>query len=334
MTQLRHIIALSITLLLLCGMPLLADMDTGSSHGLATGNPEDAESHNFSVHIFYPLSTTDTPMDFSYLNFTLLYGRMGEVRGLDLGYGFSLIHGNMTGLQGQAGVSYVGGDLRGVSHSGLAGLVKGDVRGLQNSGLLSWSGGNVYGVQSSGIVNIAKEVRGVQAGLVNISEQMYGVPIGLINLSRNGGVQVSGWYGSLTEVNMGLRFRAGHFYSLFGFGFTGSDYSGLAEAADSAETLSYSFAFGASIPAGPFALNLDAGILCLDNDRFAEMDEGSDRWGVRGRAVLELPLFGGLSVFGGIGTAYLVDAKEEPTEQDFADGTWEELYILGGGFEF
>jgi hypothetical protein len=303
---------------------------------ITTARAEDGiepERHDFSVHIFYPLSTTETPADFSYINASLIYGRIGEVRGIDLSHGFSRVSGDMRGVQASNCVTYVGGELWGVSGTGIASLVSGDIRGVQSAGLLSWTGGDVYGVQTSGIVNVAGEVNGVQAGLVNISRQMNGVPIGLINISENGGVQMSGWYSSLTEANTGLRFRAGNFYSLFAFGFTGTDYSGLSETVDSTRIISHSFALGASIPVGFLRLNMDAGILNIDRQRFYEIDEDHDRWGVRYRGMIELPLFGGVSVFGGVGASYLVDAKEEPTEDDFADGEWEELYFIGAGIE-
>lgn len=295
---------------------------------------QEAEHHDLSFHIFHPLSTTETPDDSSSINISLLYSRMGEVQGLDAGYGFSLISDDMTGIQGSSAVTYVGGNLHGVSGTGLASIVASDMYGVQASGLANWTGGNMYGVQASGLVNVAKEVHGVQIGVVNLSDQMHGVPLGLINISNNGGIQLSGWYSTLTEANTGVRFRAGNFYTLFGFGFTSGSYNDLSEAVDTAEEISQSLAFGISLPAGIFALNLDGGVVTIDRGRFYELDEGSDQIGLRCRGMLELRLFSGLSVFGGTGAAYMLDAKEEPTEEDFENGEWEELYFFGAGIEW
>mgnify|MGYP006285741579 FL=1 len=295
---------------------------------------QESEHHDLSFHIFHPLSTTETAVDSSNINISLLYSRMGSVSGLDAGYGFSLISGNMTGLQGSSGITYVGGKLRGVSGAGIASIVASDMYGLQASGLVNWTGGKMYGVQAAGAVNVAKEVHGVQIGVVNLSDQMHGVPIGLINISHNGGVQLSGWYSTLTDANAGVRFRAGNFYTLFGFGVNSASYSDPSEAVDTAEEISQSLAFGISLPAGIFALNFDGGVVNIDRGRFFELDEGDDQIGLRCRGMIELRLFSGLSIFGGTGAAYMIDAKEKPTEEDFENGKWEELYFLGAGIEW
>src|SRR6056297_2485072 len=84
---------------------------------------QEARHHDLSFHIFHPLSTTDTPDDSSSINVSLLYSRMGAVQGLDAGHGFSLITGDMIGVQGSSGAAYVGGNLRGISGTGIASLV-------------------------------------------------------------------------------------------------------------------------------------------------------------------------------------------------------------------
>lgn len=295
---------------------------------------QEAEHHDLSFHIFHPFSTTDTAEDSSNINLSILYSRMGEVSGIDAGHGFSLITGDMSGVQCSSGVTYVRGDLKGVSGTGLASIVASDLYGVQASGVLNWTGGEMRGVQASGLINVSNEVHGVQAGLINISKQMYGVPLGLINISQNGGIQLSGWYSTLTEANTGIRFRAGHFYTLFGFGLSSGSYSDLSEAVDTAEEISHSLAFGVSLPVGILALNFDAGLVTIDHDRFFKLDQPTDQIGLRCRSMLELRLFGGLSVFGGTGAAYMIDGAEEPTEEDIKNGEWKELYFLGAGIEW
>lgn len=295
---------------------------------------QEAEHHDLAFHIFHPLSTTVTADDSSNINISLLYSRMGAVHGIDAGHGFSFISGDMSGVQGSSTLTYVGGNLRGLSGTGIASIVAADMHGVQASGLANWTGGKMYGVQAAGAVNVAKEVHGVQIGVVNLSEQMHGVPLGLINISNNGGVQISGWYSTLTDANAGVRFRAGNFYTLFGFGLNSASYADLSTAVDTAEEISHSLAFGISLPAGIFALNLDGGVVNIDRERFYELDEGSDQIGLRCRGMIELRLFSGLSLFGGTGAAYMLDAKEEPTEDDFENGEWEELYFFGAGIEW
>jgi hypothetical protein len=309
---------------------------------------QEPEEHELTAQIWYPLATNDGREDVSHFNLYLFYSRLGEVRGVDAGYGFSHISGDMEGVQWSGLAALTGGDLRGVSATGLVSGVNGNVTGVQWSGVANWAteevrgvqsagivniAGDLRGVQAAGVVNVAREVRGVQLGVVNISERMEGVPIGLINLSRNGGVQFSGWYGGVTEANAGLRFRAGNFYTLFAYGYTGESYRGPSESISEATRLSSSFSFGAQIPFGPASINLDGGILGVDNGDLYEFDEGVDQVGFQYRAMMELPLFWGVSVFGGIGSHYLVSAYEEMKEEELRNGVWEDYYFFGAGIE-
>jgi hypothetical protein len=331
---------------------LILIIGTATAGGITAAFAEDnrePEHHNLSVHIFYPLSTTKHPQDSSLINYSMFYGRMGEVSGIDVGHGFSLITGDMKGVQALGLASYVGGEMQGVNGTGVASVVAGDMWGVQSSGVANWTGGTLNGLQAAGVVNVARQVNGVQAsgvlnlagevngmqiGLVNLSDRMNGMPLGLINLSKNGGVQLSGWYSSLTEANTGLRFRAGNFYTLFGVGLDASDYGSISEIEETTGSISNSFSFGASLPVGPLALNADVGMVSIDEEDFYELNEEKDRLGMQCRGMLEFSLFGGLSIFGGAGAAYMVDATEDPTEKDIRNGEWEHFYFLGAGIEF
>lgn len=309
---------------------------------------QEPKEHELTAQIWYPLATNESREDISHFNLFLFYSRLGEVRGVDAGYGFSHISGDMNGVQWNGLASLTGGDLRGVSATGLFSGVNGSVTGLQWSGVGNWAGqelrgiqaagianvaGDVRGVQAAGVVNVARDVRGVQLGLVNISDRMEGVPIGLINLSRNGGVQFAGWYGGVTEANMGLRFRAGNFYTLFAYGYSSDNYGGPSDSFSQATRVSSSFSFGAQLPLGPASINLDGGVLGVDNGELYELNEGVDQVGFQYRAMVELPLFWGLSVFGGIGSHYLVSAYEEIEEEEVRDGVWDDFYFFGAGIE-
>lgn len=309
---------------------------------------EERKEHELTAQIWYPLSTNEGREDLSHINLYLFYSRLGDVRGIDAGYGFSHVSGDMIGLQYSGFAALSGGELRGLSATGLFCAVGGSVSGVQWSGVGNWASGEVRGVQSAGIVNVAGDIRGVQAagivnvarnvrgvqlGLVNISERMEGVPIGLINLSRNGGIQFSGWYGGVTEANAGVRFRAGNFYTLFHYGMTSGSYDGPSTSFSEASRISSSFSFGAQVPLGPININLDAGILGVDNESLYEFNEGVDQFGFQYRAMVELPLFWGVSVFGGIGSHYLVEAQEEMEEKEQSSGLWEDYYFVGAGLE-
>ncbi|MFP4407699.1 MAG: LA_2272 family surface repeat-containing protein [Alkalispirochaetaceae bacterium] len=309
---------------------------------------EQGAEHELTAQIWYPLSTNEGREELSHINLYLFYSRLGEVRGIDAGYGFSHISGEMNGFQYSGLATLNGGDLRGVSATGLFSGVGGSVRGVQWSGIGNWASGEVRGVQSAGVVNVAGDVRGVQAagvvnvagnvrgvqlGLVNISERMEGVPIGVINLSRNGGVQVSGWHGGVTDVNAGVRFRAGNFYTLFHYGITSESYDGPSTSFTEATKIATSFSFGAQVPFGPVNINLDAGILGVDNESLYELDERADQFGFQYRAMAELPLFWGLSLFGGVGSHYLLEAREEMREEELRKGLWEDYYFFGAGLE-
>lgn len=324
----------------------------------------EAAEHELSAQIFYPLTTTETRDDLSHLNIYFLYSRLGAVDGIDLGYGYSRISGNMEGVQWSGGAALVGGDLYGVSVTGLAGAVRGNVDGVQWSGLGNWSSGSVRGVQAaglanvagdvqgvqaagianvagdtrgvqaSGIVNVAGDVRGVQIGLVNIADRMEGVPLGLINLSRNGGIQISGWSGGVTEVNSGLRFRSGPFYTIFGYGISSGSYDGLGKTFSEARLRSSSFSVGGQIPLGPFYLNLEGGVLAVDSGTAALFSEEQEQLGFQYRAMVELPLFWGVSVFGGLGSQYLTETEYIDEELRFGEESWRDFYVFGAGVEF
>ena len=110
-------------------------------------------------------------------------------------------------------------------------------------------------------------------------------------------------------------------------------YGGFAEAFEEATVASSSFSFGARIPLGPAYLNFDAGLLGVDGDTLAAFDEGSDRFGGQYRAMVELPLFWGLSASAGVGSYYLVEGSEEMQPRDLEDGVWSDFWFVGAGVE-
>ncbi len=262
----------------------------------------------------------------------LFSGVRGHVLGIQLTSLGNWAGAGLSGVQA-AGIANVSvGPTDGAQFAGVTNVARGAVRGFQGAGIVNIAG-DVTGVQTAGIVNVAHEVRGVQIGLVNVAEKMKGVPVGLVNVSRNGGVQISGWYGGVTDANAGLRFRSGAFYTLFTYGYTSGTYDGISHSFEKTTTVAGSFAVGTQIPFGPFRLNFDAGVVAVDNGKLYAHDKDEDQWGLQYRGAAELPLFCGLSAFAGLGATYLVDADTDMGAREFGRGAWNDFVFFGGGYE-
>ena len=103
-------------------------------------------SRHYPVNLsfWYPLSINRTQHDSANLNFTLLYGRMGSVKGLDLAVGASALTHELKGLQ-ITGIAGVAGDsTSGVQVSGLISVAGDDLKGAQEqsalcSGFICWN---------------------------------------------------------------------------------------------------------------------------------------------------------------------------------------------------
>lgn len=143
----------------------------------------------------------------------LLFGRVNEVEGLDLGLFLAWVGGNLSGVQSGSLLGIVGKDVSGVQASGLADFAGGKVSGVQASGLASFAGGNVTGVQASGLASFSGgNVLGVQgAGIFNFAKSIQGLQwAGIFNgvTSRADGLQAAGILnvagGDMNGVQMGL----------------------------------------------------------------------------------------------------------------------------------
>jgi hypothetical protein len=161
--------------------------------------------------IWYPLSINRTQHDSANLNFTLLYGRMGSVRGLDLSFGASALNHELKGIQiaGIAGVS--GNSTLGAQISGLASVTGDDLKGAQVSGLINIAGNTGKGFQAAGGMNITgNHLQGLQAsGLFNIvGDQLQGFQAtGAFNIvgDRLKGFQAAGGFNIVGESCVGLQ---------------------------------------------------------------------------------------------------------------------------------
>jgi hypothetical protein len=167
------------------------------------------------LSLWYPLSINRTQHDSANLNFTLLYGRMGSVKGLDLALGASALTDELKGIQitGIAGVS--GDSTSGIQVSGLISVTGDHLKGAQVSGLINIAGETGKAFQVAGGMNITgNHLQGLQAsGLFNIvGDQLQG-------LQATGGFNIVG--------NNGVGFQAAGLFNIVGENFKGLQASGL-----------------------------------------------------------------------------------------------------------
>jgi hypothetical protein len=135
------------------------------------------------------------------LDFSVLFGRSGGLRGLGIHGVGSLVHGDHDGLSISGVWAYRAGALHGVS---LAGLVHAsssprvdglEIGGVANLDVFGDQRTAVRGMQIAGVVNAAGDVGGAQlGGVVNVAGDLRGVQIGGVsNVARDGGgLQLAG----------------------------------------------------------------------------------------------------------------------------------------------
>lgn len=191
---------------------------------------------------FYPLATNmNEPELQTNFDFSLLYGHIGGLDGLQLGT-VSTVTNNASGLQISALTNLVGGEVRAGQISALYNRGR-NVDGLQLAlvnrtdeamqglqlGALNMSSSLSQGAQVSaaniasnfegvqiGVINVGKRVRGMQLGLVNVADDVDGVPIGLISVTKSGGVHPVAWSSNTTYGNLGVKFATRYTYTMIG----------------------------------------------------------------------------------------------------------------------
>ena len=164
-----------------------------------------------SLQFLHPIATTPDPETDAGVRLSLLWGRSGSVRALDLGLVAGATSGDVRGLQWQTFYAGVGGELRGLGLSAGVHLVQQDVSGLQLGGLAAWSGGRVGGVQAAGAVAYADGgFGGVQlSGLMNASDGPGGflqlASVANVNVGDFRGVQIAGFVNHANAELSGLQ---------------------------------------------------------------------------------------------------------------------------------
>ena len=218
------IVILSLTLLCVSNIQLMAQEEK-------EGTTYSPRHYPVNLSLWYPVSINRSPHDSANLNFTLLYGRMGTVKGLDLAIGGSALSRELKGLQvtGIAGVS--GDSTSGAQISGLASVTGDDLKGAQVSGLINIAGNTGKGFQAAGGMNITgNHLQGLQAsGLFNIvGDQLQGFQAtGAFNIvgDRLKGFQAAGGFNVVGESCVG--FQAAGLFNVTGENFKGLQAAGF-----------------------------------------------------------------------------------------------------------
>lgn len=228
MCRLKEIAAIVILCLAIQGVSSLP------LHSQEEGEEESAYSprhYTVNLSLWYPVSINRTPYDSANFNLTLLYGKIGSVRGLDLAIGASAVQDRLEGIQitGLVGVS--GDSTDGVQLSGLISVTGEQLKGGQVSGLINITGGTGKAFQIAGLASIAGDrLQGIQAsGLFNIvGEQFQGLQAtGAFNIVGDifKGFQASGGFNIAGESGVGL--QASGLFNIVGGDFKGLQAGGL-----------------------------------------------------------------------------------------------------------
>lgn len=146
-----------------------------------------AEGHHpVNLTVYFPFGTNQDPTVSTNLRLSLIYGQIGEVRGLDLNGGVSVIRRDLIGAQGTFLYSRVRGRFRGIAVTGLmnhfdgdgigfqaaaGNLHRNDFGGLQFCAFFNFVEGDMWGAQWSGFFNLTdRDARFVQlSGFSNVT---------------------------------------------------------------------------------------------------------------------------------------------------------------------
>ncbi|UCE20994.1 MAG: hypothetical protein JSV46_01805 [Candidatus Aminicenantes bacterium] len=196
-----------------------------------TDSTSRAKHYFFNLSVFYPLSINQSKYDSTNINLTLLYGRVGLVRGFDLAAGVSAVENEVKGLQltGVAGIS--GEEFQGGQISGLFSVGGDKFSGFQLSGGMSVCGDEFSGLQASGIISVTgNSFRGIQtaAGMNVVGESFTGIHASSIfNVTGESfrGFQASGIFCVTGEDFTGI--QAAGIFSVAGNRFEGLQVSGV-----------------------------------------------------------------------------------------------------------
>jgi hypothetical protein len=304
---------------------------------------------------FYPVATNmDQPELRTYLSFNAIYGRVGEVDGLELGV-FNRVSDRLAGIELgllgnwvggavsaiQAGAAFnSAGSLEGVQLSMGVNHVRDATTGAQLAMVANVDSGALDGFQIApfnraadvrgaqlGLINVAAKVRGLQMGLVNIADDVDGVPLGLVSVTRSGGVHPMLWGSSASHGNVAVKFATRYTYTFLSF---------AVHRKDDHTQLGPGLGLGFSVPVVDkrlyFEPDLSAQHLfgdteCCEKKFFGAKERRRDQSQFKVRAALRAQVAKHLSFFAGGGAVgslrYPLDAE---SDTDYRFGTYLEAF--------
>ena len=183
------------------------------------------------------LSEVDTLHGFQYGTF--LGAARGRADGFMLATLANVAHA-FNGVQLSSFNNIVFTPMKGLQLSPITNIAMGVRQGMQFSTIANISSGRMRGLQLStynyadtlrgtqiGIINVAQShPRGVQIGLFNYTRDPEARKIGLVNINPQTRIDVMPFIGTSTRLNLALRFRNAHTYTMIG---VGSHFLGLDE---------------------------------------------------------------------------------------------------------
>jgi hypothetical protein len=131
---------------------------------VASGSALAAGKQTVNLSFFQPIATNGSNTDIlTNFRLNLIYGHVGEIKGVDLNGLVSKVSRDVRGLQFTGLVSNIGGEMGGVALTGGVALVKQDMVGIQVTGISNYNEGDVQGLQYATLFNFAQgELRGLQ----------------------------------------------------------------------------------------------------------------------------------------------------------------------------
>ena len=182
---------------------------------------------------------------------------IGDARGVQLAGVTNMAGSHFSGVQISSGVNIVTSSSNLLQLASLVNVCAEPINGIQ-IGMGNYAGG-VNGVQM-GLLNLCGgEVRGVQVGIINHSKDTSAVKIGLVNINPKTRIQLLTFGGNTTKINLAVRFKNQHAYTIFGIG---THYLGL----DEKFSGSLSYRAGAELPITKrLSLSSDAGFSHIEN---------------------------------------------------------------------
>jgi hypothetical protein len=109
------------------------------------------------VSLFFPISTNQDPTILTNFRLNLMYGRVGYIKGFDIGTIVSRTDRDMHGVQLTGVYSQTGGDMRVATITGGMNFVGGSARGVQIAGLINFNRSWFRGIQYATLFNFVQD---------------------------------------------------------------------------------------------------------------------------------------------------------------------------------